>query len=63
MMDYLAYFMIYLVIAFLVLPLFGPRFCTYKEGVAISFCIQAVAAMIIGLTFFIAWPIKHLGWL
>ena len=63
MMDYLAYFMIYLVIAFLVLPLFGPRFCTYKEGVAVSFCIQFVVVMIMAISFFIAWPLHHLGWL
>jgi len=63
MSDYIAYFMIYIAVAFLVLPLFGPKFCTYAEGVKVSFAIQGVALMIVALTIFIAWPLHHLGWL
>ena len=62
-MDYLAYFMIYLTVAFLALPLLAPRFSTYADGVKFSFCIQAAILIVLAFVFFITWPLKHLGWL
>ena len=63
-MDYLAYFMIYLVLAFMVLPCaFSRPGSDYTEGVKVSFCVQAALLILLAFTFIISWPFYHLGWM
>jgi len=45
-LDYLAYFIIYLFVAFAVLPMAAPKHSSYKESLAVSFSIQLVTAIL-----------------
>jgi hypothetical protein len=45
-LDYLAYFIIYLFIAFVVLPCAAPDRSGYKNGLVVSFSIQLVLVVL-----------------